>query len=166
MTSGHEIERKFKISDVSFLGSGHTPTRIEQVYLYIGEDCEVRVRCVEGQQFSITMKGPPFLTRIEQEHAIEEVELATALMAGDLPRIEKDRYSVAINEYSFYEIDVFHGANDGLIIAEVELHPTTNTLTIPDWIESEHEVTNKPQYYNASLATRPWSSWSSEERQP
>ena len=48
-----------------------------------------------------------------------------------------------------WEVDEFHGANDGLVIAEVELADEHQHIELPDW--AGREVTGDPRYYNASL---------------
>jgi adenylate cyclase len=47
-------------------------------------------------------------------------------------------------------VDVFHGANDGLILAEVELENVHDKVELPDWLEQE--VSDDPRYFNSSLA--------------
>ena len=61
-----------------------------------------------------------------------------------------------------WEIDVFHGANDGLIIAEVELPSADAEVTLPPWAEAE--VTGESRYYNSALITHPYAQWTKEER--
>ncbi|OAV65470.1 hypothetical protein Barb4_03341 [Bacteroidales bacterium Barb4] len=50
-------------------------------------------------------------------------------------------------------MDVFHGANEGLVLAEIELEAEDEPFTLPDWIGEE--VTGDERYYNAMLAKHP-----------
>ena len=56
-----------------------------------------------------------------------------------------------------WEIDVFHGDNEGLIVAEVELEAVDQEVALPDWIGAE--VSADPRYFNSSLVAHPFSSW-------
>ena len=73
--------------------------------------------------------------------------------------LSKTRYRRRRGDHE-WEIDVFHGANDGLIVAEVELRSETDHPEIPDWVREE--VTGDPRYYNANLVTHPFSLWRGE----
>lgn len=57
-----------------------------------------------------------------------------------------------------WEIDVFHGDNDGLIVAEVELESETEEVDLPKWVINE--VTGEVKYYNSSLLDNPFNKWS------
>jgi len=57
-----------------------------------------------------------------------------------------------------WEVDEFHGANEGLVVAEIELETAEQTFTRPDWLGPE--VTADARYFNSSLAVRPYTSWS------
>jgi len=56
-----------------------------------------------------------------------------------------------------WEIDVFHGENEGLIVAEVEIPSEDYDLTLPEWIREE--VTDDVRYYNSNLAINPFTKW-------
>ena len=55
------------------------------------------------------------------------------------------------------EIDEFHGENQGLIIAEIELDSETETFEKPNWLGAE--VTNDKRYYNSYLSNHPYKNW-------
>ena len=67
--------------------------------------------------------------------------------------IEKTRYLVPYGQHIF-EVDIFHGINEGLILAEVELTSEEEQFEIPSWLGEE--VTGQPQYYNSYLSTHPF----------
>ena len=70
--------------------------------------------------------------------------------------IEKTRYDVNYENH-LIEIDVFHGENDGLIIAEIELEDETETVQKPNWLGEE--VTNDKRYYNSYISNNSFKNW-------
>lgn len=156
---GVEIERKFKVrGDFRPSGSG---TEITQGYLSRDPKRTVRVR-IAGSRGFLTIKGENRgAVRAEYEYAIPLPDARELLALCEAPRIEKTRY-VETAAGRRWEIDVFHGANDGLIIAEVELPSADAEVTLPPWAEAE--VTGESRYYNSALITHPYAQWTKEER--
>lgn len=70
--------------------------------------------------------------------------------------IDKVRYEVKVGHH-VYEVDIFSGENDGLVMAEIELESETETFEKPIWLGQE--VTNDERYYNAYLSKNPFSCW-------
>jgi CYTH domain-containing protein len=70
--------------------------------------------------------------------------------------IEKTRYRVSVGRL-VWEIDVFSGENEGLVVAEVELPSEVTAVVLPDWVGEE--VTGDDRYYNASLVSHPYREW-------
>jgi adenylate cyclase len=153
---GIEIERKFLIQGEGWrqLGTG-TPYR--QGYLVNTKDRTVRVR-VAGDQGYLTIKGSSDgIQRSEYEYAIplsDANELLDTLCQR--PFIEKTRYRIPYQDV-VWEVDEFSGANQGLIVAEVELKDPNQPLDLPEWIGSE--VSDDPRYFNANLVSHPFSQW-------
>ena len=58
---------------------------------------------------------------------------------------------------NIWEIDEFHGENEGLIVAEIELTKIDESYAKPDWVGNE--VTDDLRYYNNNLANNPYSLW-------
>jgi adenylate cyclase len=77
-----------------------------------------------------------------------------ALCDGDI--VDKVRHRIE-HAGLLWEVDVFHGANEGLVVAEVELRSPDQPVDVPDWVGAD--VTSDPRYYNASLVARPYSTW-------
>ena len=152
-----EIERKFliDISGVESIGSG---SRIKQGYISTTDNTAVRVR-VSGVVAYLTLKGEnQGATRPEFEYEIpieDANEIIKELCSG--PIIDKTRYLVEYGSHT-WEIDVFHGDNDGLIVAEVELESETEEVDLPKWVINE--VTGEVKYYNTSLLDNPFNKWS------
>ena len=148
-----EIERKFIVSEAGDLDQ-HASTRIEQGYLAIGsgDDAEVRIRRAD-HTFTLTVKGGYGEVRTEEEIEIgaDRFESLSSL-TGDR-RVAKTRYRVPHGELVI-AVDVYGGALDGLITAEVEFESEAEAADFdpPDWIGTE--VTGDDRYGNASLATR------------
>ncbi|MGJ8683236.1 MAG: CYTH domain-containing protein [Nonlabens sp.] len=152
-----EIERKFLVKNTDFL-KDRKGKRITQGYLSTDPARTVRVR-IKGAQGYITIKGQSTesgLTRYEWEKEISIVE-AEDLLELALPGvIDKTRYEVMIDHHT-WEVDAFHGTNNGLIIAEIELQTEDETFTLPNWIIQE--VTGDPRYYNSYLSKNPFVEW-------
>lgn len=70
--------------------------------------------------------------------------------------IDKSRYHM-FHQGRLWEIDVFHGRNEGLIVAEIELTSETESFNLPLWITQE--VTGDPDYYNSNLSINPFKLW-------
>jgi adenylate cyclase len=67
--------------------------------------------------------------------------------------VEKLRYKLPWHGL-IWEIDVFQGENEGLVIAEIELPHEDKVFEAPDWLG--REVTSDPCYSNAGLAKMPF----------
>lgn len=152
-----EIERKFRIQDPSFL-NGMSGTQIAQGYLSADSGRAVRIR-IRGDRGFITVKGKSNAsgtTRFEWEKEIDSNE-AQALLDLCIPTIiSKTRYEVE-HDSNTWEIDVFHGANEGLRIAEIELTDEHQEFSKPDWLGEE--ITGDPRYYNSYISQNPFSTW-------
>lgn len=146
-----EIERKYLVKDTSFIQLAKSVSTLSQGYLSRDLERTVRVRIRDGRGF-LTIKGMSDtrgISRFEWETEIPLKE-ADALLRLCLPVvIEKQRYIVPF-EGLIFEVDVFHGANEGLVLAEVELSSPDQTILLPSFIGEE--VTGNPIYYNAFLS--------------
>ena len=153
---GREIERKFLVADSSWKG-GATGTLYRQGYLSDVKERTVRVR-IAGDRGFLTVKGKSRgLTRAEFEYAIP-AEDAAAMLDGlcEKPLIEKTRYRVPFGAHT-WEVDEFHGANAGLVVAEVELASADEEPALPPWVG--REVSRDARYFNANLVKRPFTTW-------
>ena len=154
---GSEIERKFLTKDDNYrrISKG---VPYMQGYICSGKGKVVRVR-VAGTKGYITIKGPQNgIKRSEYEYEIplnDAKEMLENLCTK--PLIEKHRFKVSYEGF-VWEIDEFHGENEGLVVAEIELENENQQFTIPEWIGKE--VTGESKYYNSSLIKNPYSKWS------
>ena len=150
-----EIERKFLV-DTEQWAPRDAGTVFRQGYLSSHPERVVRVR-LEGDRAKLTIKGPTRgVTRMEVEYDIPREDAERLLDVCERPLIEKTRH---VEEHAglTWEIDVFHGANAGLVVAEVELMSEDQAVTKPAW--ATREVSDDPRYFNANLIHEPYSSW-------
>ena len=152
-----EIERKFLVKNEEWRDSVESSKHIMQGYLATNANATVRVR-VKGEQAFLTIKGASQgISRSEYEYPIPVAD--AELMLRDLPVspvIDKVRHDVRCGAH-LWELDVFAGANQGLVMAEVELATEDETFELPSW--AGDEVTAEPRYYNVNLARNPYSRW-------
>lgn len=153
---GIEIERKFLVADTACL-AGAPGRRLQQAYVSDDGHASVRVR-LDGDRAFLTIKaGRDTLSRLEFEYPIPPAdarELLDRVCRG--PRIDKTRYDVIVDG-SHWEIDVFHGDNAGLVVAEIELPDAGAAFARPAWLGAE--ITDDPRYLNVNLARHPWRRW-------
>lgn len=150
-----EIERKFLVADDSWR-DGSAGVRICQGYLSQDADRTVRVR-IAGEKAWLTIKGrSEGISRVEFEYEIPLVE-ARELLGLCLPSvIDKTRHEV-LHAGHVWEVDVFHGDNEGLIVAEVELADELVSPELPGWVGPE--VSDDARYFNSCLAVTPYANW-------
>lgn len=152
-----ETERKFLVKG-DFDPGANPGTSIRQAYLCRHPERTVRVR-MEGSHGKLTIKGKSDnkgLMRMEWEYYIPAGEAESLLEICEPGRIEKTRYRVGAGDHVF-EVDVFHGENHGLVLAEIELRSAGESFARPSWLGKE--VTGDPRYYNAMLSQKPYSTW-------
>lgn len=152
-----EIERKFLVSG-DFEQGVKRRTRIVQGYLSSVPERTVRVR-VKGEEGFLTIKGignESGASRYEWEHALPLAEAEELLRLCEPAVIDKTRCLVEAGPHT-YEVDVFHGENEGLVVAEIELASEEDAFERPDWLGEE--VTGDVRYYNAMLMKAPFTKW-------
>lgn len=152
---GTEIERKFTVSSMEWRSEG-SGERLQQGYLSTDPERTVRVRVV-GERAWLTIKGRTVgASRPEFEYALPAADARQLLTLCLPPLIDKTRHRVSFADHT-WEIDVFHGENQGLVIAEVELEREGEAVSLPAWLGEE--VTGDPAYYNSNLIRRPYQRW-------
>ena len=156
--SGFEIERKFLVKDGRYKEQAFDSSRIRQGYICSGHGRTVRVRIRDTRGY-LTIKGPSTnggLSRYEFEKEISLDEAEHLMQLCEPGLIDKTRYLVKSGTHTF-EVDEFHGENDGLVMAEVELGSEDEPYEKPDFIGKE--VTGDKRYYNSHLRANPYSLW-------
>ena len=155
--SGMEIERKFLVHKRTnwkelAVGSSH----IQQGYMAAVNTVRIRIR--DDQAF-LTIKGKSAnggLSRYEFEKEISIDEAQQLLKLCEPPVIDKVRYLIPYEGHTF-EVDEFLGANEGLVMAEVELENEREVVILPDFIGLE--VTGDARFYNRNMRRNPFSAW-------
>lgn len=154
----YEIERKFLVKNTDFIKVTKSKHYIVQAFLNSTPERTVRIRIKDDLAF-LTIKGKSNAegtTRSEWEYEIPVVDAQAMLKLCEPGSIEKYRYIIPVGEHEF-EVDVFEGENQGLIVAEVELESADEYFEKPDWLGEE--VTGDVRYYNSNLSKKPFSEW-------
>ncbi len=148
-----EIERKFLVV-------GDFPTEsassIVQAYLNLDPERIVRVRIESGAATLAVKGGVKGIRHLEFEYQIPEADARTLLTLSVGNTIEKTRYHCTYGLHT-WEIDVFRGANRGLVVAEIELDDESEEFEVPEWIGKE--VSEDLRYRDAMLAVNPYGQW-------
>ncbi|MCB1279741.1 CYTH domain-containing protein [Prosthecobacter sp.] len=150
-----EIERKYLLKPGAWRPESEG-RRLTQGYLSRDPDRTVRVRIAGEGAFMTVKSRRTGISRTEIEFPIT-LEQARDLMALCFqPVIDKTRHEV-MHDGMLWEVDVFHGANDGLIVAEIELPAEDTPFTLPEWIGEE--VSHDLRYTNSRLSAEPFTTW-------
>lgn len=146
-----EIERKFLVVSEQWRSEAGPGRRFCQGHVARGGGASVRVRRADEKAY-ITVKGARSgISRAEFEYEIpvqDAEEMLQTLCAK--PLLEKTRYCVKHAGLT-WEIDVFTGHADGLVVAEIELASADQPIDPPLWIGAE--VTDDPRFRSSSIAT-------------
>ena len=149
-----EIERKFLVKDSWQPQS--TGIKIAQGYLSTVPERTVRVR-IKGEKGYLTIKGKNVgVSRAEYEYEIPRQDAEEMLQLAEQPILVKTRYLEQQGEFT-WEVDVFAGENQGLVVAEIELPAEDAEFSRPAWLGQE--VSGDVRYYNANLIKCPFSLW-------
>ena len=151
-----EIERKYLI-DLEKISPLENGIRIKQGYLSTDKNAVVRVR-VKNDKAYLTIKGSNSgIARLEFEYEIpldEANEMLEKLCQK--PVIDKTRYLIT-HENHTWEVDIFYGDNEGLVVAEVELSSEDEHINLPSWVKEE--VSHDDRYFNSNLMKLPFKDW-------
>ena len=152
-----EIERKFLVKG-DFRKFAIKQIKIKQGYLSSEQERTVRIRIKDDKGY-LTIKGIPNVSGIsryewEKEISLNEAEDLLTLCGSGL--IDKTRFLIPAGEFTF-EVDEFHGDNQGLVVAEIELKSETDKFPKPEWLGEE--VTGDLRYYNSVLIKNPFTTW-------
>lgn len=154
---GKEIERKFLLNHAEW-GKVEKPAgkHFRQGYISTDPAKTIRVRATESTGW-LTIKGMSVgATRLEYEYEIPLTEAIELLDNFSESELEKTRYEIKFCD-KLWEVDVFSGRNEGLIVAEIELLSETEQFKLPVWVADE--VTHDKRYYNSNLTLHPFQDW-------
>ncbi len=157
----YEIERKFLVRDEKWRAAACPALSIRQGYLTRNGSLSLRVRIIDRARATLTLKSAVAeIRRLEFEYDIPLADGAILLGLREGGLIEKLRYKLPWQDL-VWEIDVFQGENQGLVVAEIELPHEDKVFEKPDWLG--REVTSDRRYSNASLAKLPFQKWPVEQ---
>ena len=158
-----EIERKFLLKSDEWRSQVRESRPMSQGYLASSSRLSVRVR-IAGHEAWLNIKaGGLVASRQEYEYPVPLDDARELIALVDGPRIEKTRHFVEHGGMT-WEIDEFHGENEGLLVAELELESEDADFARPPWLGKE--VTELRRYYNVCLVTHPYRAWTDAERNP
>lgn len=152
-----EIEHKFLIKNQQWKQNVHKSTEYKQGYMVSDKNKSVRIRISDNKAWLNIKSATIGTSRKEFEYEIpleEGTEILYTLC--ERPLIEKIRHLVTYKQH-IWEIDVFSGDNESLIVAEVELNSIDEHFDKPSWLGQE--VTHDIRYYNNSLCKNPYKNW-------
>lgn len=144
-----EIEHKYLVHNLDFKRFVTSSNTIIQGYLSKDKQRTVRVRIYNDDAF-ITVKGQnQGATRLEFEYSIPVSDAKVMLDSlCHKPVINKTRH-IVFHEGNKWEIDEFHGALQGLILAEIEIPTADYAYNVPSFIGKN--ITGDAKYYNSNL---------------
>ncbi|MBB4186110.1 CYTH domain-containing protein [Sinorhizobium terangae] len=146
-----EIERKFLVASSGWKEHADKGIKLQQAYVVTMEDRSVRVRIHGSKWARLTIKiGKSALVRNEYEYDLPMDDARELLTQAVGIVIEKRRYRVPHKGFT-WEIDVYEGALQGLVVAEVEMKRETDLPALPPWLG--REITGDRRYSNQALAT-------------
>lgn len=154
-----EIERKFLVKG-DYKKYAFSASRITQGYICAASGRTVRVRIRDDKGY-LTIKGPSDsegLGRFEWEKEISLEDARELMKLAQTGFIDKTRYLVHNSDgIHVWEVDEFHGDNEGLTMAEIELGDADESFDKPEWLGEE--VTGDRRYYNSHLTVNPYKDW-------
>ncbi len=150
-----EIERKYLVTSDAYK-AGAKSVEITQVYLTIQDNLAIRVR-IEEHHASIAIKSK-ISERVnrEYEYNIPLDEARSLMNLSQHSAITKTRHLVDYKNH-LWEVDEFHGDNQGLVVAEIELEDENEVFEKPDWLDNE--VTSDYRYLNSNLSKSSYKAW-------
>ena len=159
---GIEIERRFLVKNEDWKSQVILSEDLSQGYLNSSVDeWATRVRLIDNKKAYITLKSSVNgFTNYEFEYSIP-IQDAIELINLSKYKITKTRYQLKINQKNWV-VDLFHGSNSSLRIAEVELDSESEEIKVPAWCGPE--ITGIKSLSNASLAKTPISKHSVKDR--
>lgn len=152
-----EIERKFLVCG-DYKSKAYSHSHIEQGYFETAPGRTVRVRIRDDKAY-LTIKGPSEdggLSRYEFETEVSPEDGRELMKLCGPGRVDKTRWLVKNGKHTV-EVDEFHGDNDGLVLAEIELAYADEPYERPDFLGKE--VTGDPRFYNKYLKSHPYCLW-------
>ncbi|MCW8904276.1 CYTH domain-containing protein [Sedimenticola sp.] len=152
-----EIERKYLVINDKWKENILSESVLKQGYIANQPNATVRIRIASEVAYLNIKSATTGITRAEFEYQIPLPDAEQILeQVAEHPFIDKTRYKVQWGSH-VWDLDLFAGENQGLIMAEVELNSEDESFELPPW--AGKEVSGDPRYYNASLVKHPYTRW-------
>jgi adenylate cyclase len=158
-----EFERRFLVSDPGVV-QGASRELIIQGYFFVKNGYAARIRrlhhinddgSTRESRATLTVKGPRCGAAREEFEMEVDQKFAEGMLREIDHKITKSRYQI-IADGETWDVDVFHGDNEGLIVAECEMERPYSIRT-PAWCS--REITDCREFDNENLAMRPYGMW-------
>jgi CYTH domain-containing protein len=149
-----EIERKLLVDapPPDLQDGAWSASRLEQGYVAITDDVEVRIRRADGGAARLTVKSAPAgLSRVEEELELDGDAFERLWPLTEGRRVVKTRWTRR-DAGVLLELDLYEGSLRGLATLEVEFpsEDAAHAWSPPPW--AGREVTGEKAYANQSLA--------------
>ena len=149
-----EIERKYLVAALPEGLNTYPHTEIEQSYLCTSPTLRIRKM---GDAYILTIKenvlaGSTAIHNREEEFSLSSETYKTLLSKCDGRTVSKTRYRIPLSGGLTAELDIFHGAHEGLQLVEVEFPDSAaaDSFVPPSWFGAD--VSGDPRYRNSHLA--------------
>lgn len=145
-----EIERKFLVVSDAWRKKADSGKRMRQAIIFSQGDRSLRIRAIDGKKARLTLKiAISGISRHEFEYDVPFSEAREMLKLANGREISKTRYEVAHDKH-IWEVDVYDGALEGLVVAEVEMKSEDENPALPSWLG--RELTGDKRFSNQALA--------------
>ncbi len=142
-----EIERKFLVDKRKLHALTFTSEeKIAQGYLSFSPT--VRVRLKDNRGFLTVKSSTVGISRQEFEYEIPAEDAEQLLKLCGRFVLKKYRRKLEYGGH-VWEVDFFAGRHAGLVLAEVELNASDESVDLPDWVS--REVSGDARYFNSNL---------------
>ena len=144
-----EIERKFLIANDGWKNSVVRRVRIRDGLIANNKGHKARVRIADDLATIALKSQKRGLVRAEFEYPIpysDAQEILRIMCDGNV--LDKVRHFVPYASNT-WQVDVYEGLLDGVVLAEIELTDADQKLTLPDWIGAE--VSADPRYRKINM---------------
>ena len=120
---------------------------------YLSTKPVVRVRR-DNDDYYLTYKGSGMIAREEYNLPLTKDSYEHLIKKADGNIITKKRYEIPDGNGYTIELDIFEGAFNGTVIAEVEFNTIeeADNYIMPEFFTED--VTNNPEYHNSNMSKK------------
>jgi CYTH domain-containing protein len=145
-----EIERKFLLANDGWKSAIARSVRIRDGLIANSNGQKARVRIADDvATIALKSRKRDLIVRDEFEYSIplsDAEEILRIMCDGNV--LYKTRHFV-LHASNTWQVDVYEGLLDGVVLAEIELTNVDQTLMLPDWIGAE--VTSDPSFRKINM---------------